>query len=489
MKREWRNPLAVINNHIGRTALLALLGVCLAPGHVWAGPFDLYGAGARGTAMGSAQTAKPLGPSAIYYNIGALPLSEPTITVGAFSSFGQSAQILLHARPEGYDVPDLGASSPSLASQDTIKSRSDTQGIRALRGLILGGTTDLGIPDLRLGLLLMLPIGDLVSMETHFADERERIFSNQLTYELIDQRVHRLDIEVGGAYRVTEWLSAGIGATVAPGTSAKTQVYLKDPTNQELIHANSDVVVSTAFGLLAGLVFNGPWEPLTLGVSYRASLQTRNRVENALVLLGVDTSGDTRQNMDWTPSYSPAMVNVGLSWDSATWSLALDGRYTRWSDYRDTQNHRPGFDDTIAPRMGLEYAYSESTRLRLGLGWEPSPVPDQNGRTNYVDNDRIMGSVGSEHTFNLGGHAFRASWFVQFHHLLTRQTTKTFAGPQYDTCSAGTVEVCDEVDDNFEDPETGQVAAGAAGLQTGNPGFPGFTSGGWIGSVGGELQF
>ena len=162
----------------------AFLAFLISPA-AWAGPFDLYGSGAKGTSMAGAQTALSDGPTSLYYNVASLTRSEPGWSIGAFSTFGENAQILLHERPRGYGVPDLGPASPALPSEETNAARSDTTGLRPLHAAVLGGTADFGIPDLRLGFLVLVPISELVSMETHFADERERIFSNQLRLSLI----------------------------------------------------------------------------------------------------------------------------------------------------------------------------------------------------------------------------------------------------------------------------------------------------------------
>jgi hypothetical protein len=48
--------------------------------------------------------------------------------------------------------------------------------------------------------------------------------------------------------------------------------------------------------------------------------------------------------------------------------------------------------------------------------------------------------------------------------------------------------VCDEVPDTTVDPVTGKTMAQAQGLQTGNPGFPGFLSFGTILAFGLDLR-
>jgi hypothetical protein len=50
-------------------------------------------------------------------------------------------------------------------------------------------------------------------------------------------------------------------------------------------------------------------------------------------------------------------------------------------------------------------------------------------------------------------------------------------------------QLCDELADDTKDPSTGLATAAAQGLQTGNPGFPGWTSQGTLLSLGLDLKW
>ncbi len=456
-----------------------------------ANPLDVYGVGARGAAMSSAQTASAEGPAAIYYNLGALTLTEPGVSVGAFTTFN-NAQILLKDRPAGYDVPDLGANSTALPSEKTLNKRKDTESIDNLHVITVGATTSLGIDNFRAGLLIALPIADLYAFNTHFPDERERYYSNQLRFELIDKRLHRISIDLGLAHQLTDWVSVGIGGTYSPGASVATNVFLADPTDQANVEINANVTTTNSWGILAGLLFALPAD-ISLGVSYRGATEFRIKGANNLQLHGIDTDDEKiAQNINWVPTYTPSSLSIGLAKVFGSTLVTADARYTRWSDYRDTHNARPEFRDRIAYRLGAEYAYSETANLRIGTGLVPSPIPDQTGRTNYIDNTRLLGSVGSSQKFTFASLPFEASWFLQFQYLLRRTTDKNALVDdlgQYPACKPGEKALCDEIPDSTRDQRTGQPIEAAKGLQTDNPGFPGFTSGGWIGAVGFEVRY
>lgn len=476
--------------HAATALCLFSLPLFLLPNLAAANPLDVYGIGARGAAMSSAQTASADGPAAIYYNIGALTLSNPGVSFGAFTTFN-NAQILLKDRPAGYDVPDIGPSSTALPSSQTRNTRRDTESIAPLHVITLGAVTSLGIDNFRAGLMVALPVADLYTLNTRYPDERERYYSNQLHFELIDKRLQRISLELGAAQRLTDWVSVGIGGTFSPGAAVATNVFLADPTDQANVDINAEVNTTNAWGILAGLLFELPHD-ISLGISYRGSTEFRIKGANNLQLHGIDTGDEQiQQHIDWVPTYTPASLTLGLAKNFGPTLVTADIRHTRWSDYRDTHNARPEFRDRFSYRLGAEYAYSDKTNLRIGTGLDPSPVPDQTERTNYVDNTRVLGSIGSSRTFTFVNLPFEASWFLQVQYLLQRTTDKNAlaSGQAYPACKPGEKALCDEIPDDTRDQRTGQPIPEAQGLQTDNPGFPGFTSGGWIGAVGFEIRY
>ena len=464
-------------------ALLVVVGVSLlVPVSGAANPFELYGSGGRGAATADAQAATTQGPHALFYNVAGLAGSELEIT-GGFTASVNRARILLHERPSGYDIPDLGNRSPAVPSGAVANPRRDTRDIDPLYAFTLGAVTSFGIEDFRAGLLFAIPTSGYVDANTYFADERERIYSNQLHFALIDRRVRRMDIELGVAYRVAPWLRAGLGAAFAPGSKMTTQAFIPNVADQANVDLNTDVDTESNWGLTAGVLFDIT-EAFHLGLSYRNEVYFRIHGENH-IRLGTDGEDGGRvieQEIDWVPSYSPDTVTAGLAYEVAKWRVLADARYLRWSDFRNPHNQPTDFDDIVSPRLGVEYALSTRSKLRGGVGWAPSPVPDQNGRTNYVDNDRALASAGASYRFDAFDQPLRVDWALRLQ-LLVERTTHKEVREGYPNCEPGADSLCDEVPDDTSDPRTGQPYREAQGLQTGNPGFPGFTSGGWLGAV------
>lgn len=469
-------------------AFVTLLLGLSAPVVASATPFQVYGAGTRAPALGGAMTAEAAGADALWYNVAALVRSSSSVSFGVGFAL-DNAQILLKDRPSGYDVPDLGSVSPTLPSEMELVPRTATEEIGPFATITLGAVTSLGSEKFRAGVLAVFPVGSGAST-THFSDERERIFSNQLYYELVGDGSRRWDIELGVAYRLIPQVSVGAGASILPSVSLQNFVYLPNPTDQEVVDINLEQKTGLNWALHGGILAE-PTDWLRVGASYRQALAFDIAGRNEIQLLGIDAEDGEYpviQPLTWQPASTPAVFGLGSGVDIGKVTLAIDLRYTRWSRWRDTHGAEGGFDDTMAPHLGVEYAYSDGTDLRLGLGYEPTPVPDQVGRTNYVDNSRAIASIGAGHRFNLAGLDLELGWFMQLQGLLARETDKDVL-VAYPNCDDGVTSLCDEVPDDLRDPRNGELLEGTSGLQTGNPGFPGFSSGGWMAKIGVDLAW
>ncbi len=471
----------------GLWALMVGSALSLMAMSAQANPFDTYGAGARSTAMGGAQVASGHNAMSIYDNVAGLAGAPVELRAGLFATWADTP-IKLYDRPDGYDIPDLGTRTPTLPSADTREARQDTDSIDPLYGIQVGMTTDFGGTDTRGGVMVMLPTNDLLQLQSQFPDERERIYSNQLSHEVIGSRVHRPVIEFGAARQMTDRIAFGVGGTYLPGAMVGTTAYVRDPADQSDVDINLDGHTTNNWGLLTGVIVDAT-DDLSLGLAYRGGLDFGIEGANVIQVRGINaTEEESTQELDWVPISTPSSIRGGLAWEVGSLELSLDGRYTFWSNYRNTHNEEADFNNTLEGRLGAEWRYSPDTRLRAGLGAIPSPVPEQDGRTNYVDNTRLMASVGGAHEFGVMDRTMEVSWYVQAQHLLERQTHKRAQG-SYPACDPGVRVLCDEVPDDTSDPTTGEPYEEAQGLKTGNPGFPGFSSGGWLGMVGIELRY
>jgi hypothetical protein len=104
-------------------------------------------------------------------------------------------------------------------------------------------------------------------------------------------------------------------------------------------------------------------------------------------------------------------------------SIAGDLGYALWSDYEDRHGDVPGFGDVLSGAIGVHHRADEVASF-LDVSYQPTPVPEQTGRHNYVDNDRVATILGGEYTFPVAGLSFRVGLQAQAQRLLPRQVAR-----------------------------------------------------------------
>lgn len=472
------------------TSALAAFALASCPRPSEASVGDLFGFGTRGGATCGAQTALADDHTALFYNPAGMSLGAPGMGVGLGVTL-DDVTIRMKRRPTGYDLPDLGTGSPAIPSGYRLGARGDVTDIPNAYSFLVGATGSFGFTKLRVGVAVMLPFNQIGHQRSHFPDEREQYFSNQLSWELIGERSEHQTILVGASWMLLDWLSIGFGMSVMPTAQTASRVYLADAARQDLVEMSVDNHQTGSTGLQAGLMLL-PRDDLRIGLSYRTENGFALDIKNEVQVKGFQedpSSFPLVQDIHVLVNYVPAQANLGVAWSRAGLTLTGDAAWTQWSAYRNNLGLRStGFSDVVSARLGLEYKDSPSRTLRVGLGWEPSPVPPQTGRTNYVDNDRVRLGLGSAHGLELLGQAVEVSWYAQVHVLLPRDTDKELLDV-HPVCAPGVTALCDEIADDTPNPTTGKEEPAYAGLQTGNPGFPGWQSYGTLLAFGVDLKW
>ena len=452
-----------------------------------ANPFELYGVGSRASALGNIGAASADDYTAVHYNPAALVSGESSMGAG-FSYAAKRLEVSLSPRPVGYDIPDLGAASPTVPSKYRLNPRTGQEGVDHTWTMYTGLSSDLGTDDLRFGLLLSLPVYHSTdSYPSTFSDEREQHFTNQVSYSLLGGRVEHFVAEFGVAYQLLDWLAIGVGASVMPDAFTRNFVYMQDAARQDEVDLNVDLKTTTQWRLNGGILVK-PNERSRLGISYRDEQYMSIRGVNEVQVRGLQGSESYpfEQELFIITDYSPRQFTYGGAWIGESSTFTADLVYTVWSSYLDHHGQGADFDDTWSPRVGFEHHLGLDQKIRVGARWEPSPIPEQTGRSNFVDNDRYIISLGGGHPIDIAKKRLTISWHVQFHGLIGRTHTK--AVPEMSqVCGPDTQSLCDEVPDTAINSRTGQPYPEAQGLQTGNPGFPGYSSGGLIVQTGVEL--
>lgn len=437
-------------------AILLVLAVALAPESAFANMLEVFGTSSRSQGMGGVGVASANDFSALFYNPARL-MKAPTSFSVEFQHAYADLAVLLMPRPSGYDPPYY---------EYLLNSRDDTQTLPSLWGVTVGTTFDFGSDIISAGFLVFVPASGVGNQASHFANEKEQFFSNRVGFEIIGERLQTQSIMSALALQATDWLQLGIGFSFATASNSSTMVYTPNPANPSKVDMNLSVEQDSRLALMAGL-------NLDLGAGFSAGLSLRD--EHAYTMRGVNIiqlhglegkdSYVMEQPMDLTLHFSPRTYSAGLAYEGESLLLALDGSYLAWSNYKNSAGERAGFSDSLDLGAGAEVTFGQ-VKTRLGARYTPSPVPEQTGRSNYADNDRVALASGVGGTLDVFGNDIGVDLHMQVL-LLPSRTHRKEMSDTYESCEADTLALCDE---------DGSIP----GLQTGNPGFPGFTSGGFI---------
>lgn len=493
MFRLWS---AVVGALVGASVTIA--GPISGSGSAHASPLlDLLGAAAGPHPFTAA--ALGTGPELAYANPALLPWATPGFDLG-FVVLASDLRVDLAARPDGVDVPASIYDLRELLADGTTRRLEPrplpTDALRAPRGdtrerdtlgyLSLGFVQPLVPERLTFALSAFIPTAGLQSQRPFYADEREQYFSNRLHFELYGDRLRTQSFAFALGGRPVDWLSLGAGVTLTTRSTAETDVYIGDSAYQETALVNSRVTVSA--GLVPHFaVVAQPVDALRLGLTLH--LPSANPVDGQSDVQFwtypyPEGESSVTQRFAFSHGSLPLRAAFAAAWappassrDALGYRLAATARWTRWSAYEDRHAESPaGFADALDLSASGELSWRDH-RFALGLTWAPSPVPDQDGRTNYVDNDRLGASLGWSADVPLGDATLRIGLALQLHRLLPRSVLK-------DAAAADPVR--DELPSAI-DIRTGDPAPEADGLQTNNPGYPGFASSGWL--FAGGLRF
>jgi hypothetical protein len=479
--------------------LAAVFTATSAPRLVWATPlFELLGP-VSSTGGFNPVASDPSSASA-YFNPAMLEDAEDRLDVG-FALLSEQISMTLGGRTGSLDVPVVvGARGiacsgcPDGQLPNTVmptqwlhdRQHDGTMPDSVTRPyLIIGGLKHLIKNRFTIGAYIALPLANLTTASGFFNDERESVFTNSLYPEFYGDRLTSMSIAVGGSFRLLRQLSLGIGTTLGLQNSATSASFVPDATNYSKLLVNNTIGVTAALAPHAGVY----WTPTS-----RIRIGTTLHAPSAFVIdttitatLPNNTTATTGQNpLHEVHDFMPWRVSLGAEFDlvkSARYTFGLGGeiRWMNWSTYQDrhgetpahvngvggVDNHAFDFSDTFVYSLGVRHQWKK-VRGFIDWQWAPTPVKDQTGRSNYVDSDRFGVAFGGDFEAVVGGVRLRPGVQLTAYRLAWRNTTKD------------PTKIPDELPDDSRSTATGDPIAGSKGLQTNNPGYPGFGMDGWI---------
>jgi long-chain fatty acid transport protein len=277
--RDWRlrheDVVSFASRALG-AAFCLLAGQALLPPRVNASGFStaLFG--------GTHNTAADVGPTALYYNPGAI-------------GFAQGQQLLLETvfalRHVGYERPASAIDPGTLSALDDA-GLDRKAGTAALTGKgkldalllatpFLGGTTDLGMSDspLRLSAAFFVPFGGQATFDRAPANKQfPGAVDGPARFYNISGQIVTYDVALGAAYRIAAArLSLGLSGNLYLSRVNTLRARNPDGTDKlvasdgSLLEGRSLLDVTGAhFGIGAGVLWEALAERLWLGASYQS---------------------------------------------------------------------------------------------------------------------------------------------------------------------------------------------------------------------------
>jgi long-chain fatty acid transport protein len=465
-----------------------------------------------GSSVGSGGfNARAYGPSSAstYFNPAMLPQAREGIELGWFI-LNDAISVTLDGRSHGVDLPEnilrdiggrpvpplpttwlengctpvpgatLGCDTPLQPQpRQSVSSSGNTRAYQ-----VLGLVNHVWPKYLSYGLYTLIPLGAYVKANSFFNDEREQYFSNSLHPELYSDRLTAMALSFGVGSHPLDWLSLGVSFTMSLANSAAATTYVGNAND-----IASTLQLSTKLDVLAGVsphfsALIEPLEALHISVTAHSPQQMGIETTSTSYLPSGDRQTATRKAVH---AWLPWIAGLGASYDiyrgeEHSWAVTGTGTYQFWSEYKNRQGERPlnGYEwsDIVTFSAGVRHTYIGLLTTFLDGVYQPSPVPLQTGRTNYVDNDRIGFSTGVGYDWHIGalnGAIIRIAGQFQMHFLPERYQKKIDPSGSGGSNSL----VIDERPDSVIDTR-GMPIPEAKGLQTNNPGWPGFASKGLL---------
>ena len=376
--------------------LAVLVIMAFAATSASAGGFRLPEAGAKAMGMGFAFTAQADDPSAIYFNpAGIVQLEGQNVMVGA-----------TYVKENGGEFTgSTPLTRPPFTA--TVERRSETQ--KDLNFFIPNAYwTRKASPNLAYGVGIFVPFG----LGQEYQDKNASIFRNQIT------KINLMTFVVNPtvAWKVNDVLSVGAGIDFMYGTATleKTPV---SPVAGNLYNSKLEAD-GTAWGYNFGVLLV-PTKSLKIGLSHRSpfhmdfkdgDVEVRGINPGIAPLFGgarsFDTKGSTTLNM-------PATTTLGVACVLDRLTVELDADWTWWHSYRSLDitlvNQVPPvvlstsspkqWNDVVALYLGGEYRVTDPLALRLGVRWDPTPVPTRTMGPELPDADKFYYSAGVGYKF------------------------------------------------------------------------------------------
>lgn len=464
--------------------------------------------------------------SSAYFNPGLLARAPNGINVGFFTMH-EGVGIKLHARdaanvdipdPSSLRYPNGGTFGGVFTTEELYRGQQCDDGnclsARPRQGAGSSGVTrnyaSVGLNTriidnyLSAGIYAVLPLGQFTTTHAFYVDEREQYFSNSLHPEMYGDRLTAPSIAIGVGSSPIPELSFGLAFTIALLNTANAGVFTKDAGDLD-----GKAVLGASVGVIAKVAphFAINYHPLP-NLQLSAVVHSPSRFDIGLNFSNIlDTGDEQTATRTMVHDYNPWLFAFGGEYiaDLGRFDLTVVGglEIGLWSKYINRHGEHAGYEyelegkmvrhggfgwrNTITPSIGLRFGEIDHWSVGADYKYVASPVPEQTGRTNYVDNNKQVAALNVDYRFDAGpvrmgvGANFQGHFLKKrSHSKITPDTSREVRDPDSSNYGANVNPdlVLDELPDQLTERASGDTYKGAQGLQTNNPGYPGYESSG-----------
>ena len=389
-------------------ALSAIIGGALSTADVQASPLELYGFGARSSAMAGSGVASAHSFDCVFLNPAGLSRIRSKYLAGGLS----------------YGRPKLWINGADSGAEDTVATTFGVVVPLALAGSLRERLT--------------LGFGILVPQKAVARARAPEV--GRPTFALLDARSEIVGLQLALGVAIDERWSVGIGMLALATLEGDIQV---DVDGAGRFITRSEQSLKSDFAPVLGVRYGQPGKDWRTGLTLRAASQAGFDIEITNNLgMSLPLSLPEFQIVG-APQYDPASVALELAYRvHAQVDLGVQLDYKHWSAFPlPTRNPiairdelpAPDFHDTVVPRLSAEWQeHIGSTELtaRVGYAFFYSPAPEMTGKQSLIDNHRHLGAAGLGVAWPQSDYPFRFDVWMQLHQLVPRTHTKdvTLAG-------------------------------------------------------------
>ncbi|MFA6032499.1 MAG: hypothetical protein WC889_06340 [Myxococcota bacterium] len=502
------------SRRIAAAFVVFVVGVAVAGSAAQADPFSTMGYDVESAMLANSNTSFGTSIGVLYTN--------PALLTGVKNQIGINfifnipiLSVKLKSTPPGSSVPislydsTAGIVKKSddiaLPTEELMNPRGNTN-VNALDPYAtIGVAYNFGVKRLQVAVLAELPISlNSAVISTHYNDEREANFSNRIYLTRFGQWDKIAGVMVGAAYQPVDWFSFGLTLQLTVATTMKLKLYIPDANVQSYSQSNTDAEIKGSFRPIIGVNFKPlPW--LGIGLVWRNESYIAIDGAGQILLWNYHEQDQNKtipkrpvQSFKMALNYEPQEATLGIGVNFKPFTTQVSVTWQDWSQYLDSHATHPQFyndpkilgsaanaylgqyrfNDTFNVAWSGQWQFKPWGQLALGATYQPTPVPAQTGRTNFADSDLLGVTAGLK-------------FDVEFHNKtsltmgLDLQVWQMFERVIWKNASR----VVDEFPDDSKTSMSGQEMPEAKGLQSNNPGYPGYTVGGTMVQVGASITY